>query len=472
MLLAALPTRDEFRFSMSALGHVTGDDAGFRSQPLPAGDWVLWGPSSVDRPRPLAEPYPIFLQQPPLAQILLHTRSAPTKTLLGLLMGDLCKCPLSGIQYVVIRDVRCVRADAPGDHTRSLLTGLWSQLQERLQSDPLRLIGWYHSHPAGPLALSPEDISTHTRYFTAPWHVGLVLGAEGGRPAAAWYRATGTKDWPSVQLPFYELLSAQPADGTGTRRSAAPWGNFTRYPTAAPDPASEPDATNRAKPPRPAPRPAARPPAPAQPIVAGGPTASRLVVLPPPRPLGGADGETEEQESPDRAPSGAPRPTGAVLRVPSHADLGAAKRGRWLPALAGSAVTALVVAAGWALGVVHFDRRATRSAPVEPQSQGPPVPLVLPVSPALAALDLLADSVQSALTEYHRRRTGFDNGRVRCAELAQVLMVVEDRWTGYNARGQPGDLTLDANRAARDRELYGAVDSVESDFQHSACPRP
>ena len=87
------------------------------------------------------------------------------------------------------------------------------------------------------------------------------------------------------------------------------------------------------------------------------------------------------------------------------------------------------------------------------------------------ALDRLTDSVLTVVRTYRQRSAAFDRGQRDCAPLSQALVSVEGLWISYNQR-KPRDITLDAQRATRDQSLYAQVDTVESHFDASACPRP
>ncbi len=49
----------------------------------------------------------------------------------------------------------------------------------RTRATGRRVVGWYHSHTRSGLAMSPEDLAVHERYFPEPWQVALVLHPDG-----------------------------------------------------------------------------------------------------------------------------------------------------------------------------------------------------------------------------------------------------------------------------------------------------
>jgi proteasome lid subunit RPN8/RPN11 len=555
-----------------------------RREPLPMALAVLWGPAGGAAPQPLKQPYPIFLRQKPLRQLLAHTRTSPDKTLLGLLLGDVYECPQSGIAYVVVDQMLRVDLEVQGDKTAALMAQLWPRLQEKLKGQAARPVGWYHSHPTGGLVLSPDDIETQSKHFADPWQAVLLLATEGGKPIGGWFRATPDDGWKGTPLPFYEVLAPESIDSSGKKRSFVDWANYKGYkavpastpaaaappkqtvpteapavgarsvgspptpkpaappPKQAPTPATPTKATppKAAPPPPPPPRepvraqapppPAPPPVVPVEPVELMEPNAmppeekkpakrqSLTFILPdeveavpePPRRAAPPPPPPPAASPPPRAPQAAPVPRAST--PPAKAAEAPRKATRVLPlrhiitgVVGAVAMTALFVGA-WALGLIQFGRdesavatpvNAAAAEPAEPpprpaapapqeqaaaqppptQAAPPPAAEPAPIrpaapNPALIALDQLTDSVLGSVRSYRTRRTQFGQGQADCAVLAEALMAVEGHWINYNVQGKPRDLVLDATRAARDRSIYAEVDSVETHFDRSACPRP
>ena len=113
---------------------------------------------------------------------------------------------------------------------------------------------------------------------------------------------------------------------------------------------------------------------------------------------------------------------------------------------------------------------ATRPPPVAvPQSV--PQPPAVPASP-FARFDRLSDSLSHAVRNFHDRAASFDNGRMDCGGLATGLVAMENLWMTYNAERRARMASFDQRRATQDQAMYAAVDSVESRYEHSGCPRP
>jgi proteasome lid subunit RPN8/RPN11 len=94
-----------------------------------------------------------------------------------------------------------------------------------------------------------------------------------------------------------------------------------------------------------------------------------------------------------------------------------------------------------------------------------------PVDSTLLRFERIADSVSLVVKNYDVRMRSFGASQADCGGLSQTLVAVEDAWTDYNV-GKRKMAGLDPLHAARDQELYAAVDSVERAFDRSGCQRP
>lgn len=110
-------------------------------------------------------------------------------------------------------------------------------------------------------------------------------------------------------------------------------------------------------------------------------------------------------------------------------------------------------------------RSPTVPAPVSvPQPTAPPSPF--------ARFDRLTDSLTRAVGNFRDRAALFASGRMDCGGLATGLVSIENLWISYNTERRVRMASFDPPRARRDQAMYAAVDSVESRFEHSGCPRP
>jgi proteasome lid subunit RPN8/RPN11 len=126
-------------------------------------------------------------------------------------------------------------------------------------------------------------------------------------------------------------------------------------------------------------------------------------------------------------------------------------------------------------------RRPTAGSPPPPPAPPPaaavpaaPVPVPQPVAPPspFARFDRLSDSLRGAVRNFQDRAALFADGRMDCGGLATGLVAVENLWPTYNLERRARMAAFDQRRASQDQAVYRAVDSVESGFEHSGCPRP
>jgi hypothetical protein len=125
-------------------------------------------------------------------------------------------------------------------------------------------------------------------------------------------------------------------------------------------------------------------------------------------------------------------------------------------------------------------RRPTAVSPtavptaVSPAAALPPAAVPPPIAPppAFARFDRLTDSLSRAVRNFQDRASLFATGRMDCGGLASGLVSIENLWISYNTERRARMAAFDQHRAIQDQSMYAAVDSVESRFEHSGCPRP
>ena len=231
-------------------------------QPLPLARSILWSPG-VAGPRPQTVPFPIFLEQPALTGIHEHVAAVlhPDQGSLGFLVGDLRECPETNVSYLVIDSILRFGQPIEGDRTADVVTQIWDRILDQVTQANGHLIGWYHTHPDVPVALSEHDVQVHERYFTEPWQVALVIATAQGQTAGGFFRATGDEAWHTTPLPFYELLDEDSVQPGAKKHSFVTWMNHRAYNAVAErGPRSEEGAAKQ-----PSPSPPPRPPTPAAP---------------------------------------------------------------------------------------------------------------------------------------------------------------------------------------------------------------
>jgi len=120
---------------------------------------------------------------------------------------------------------------------------------------------------------------------------------------------------------------------------------------------------------------------------------------------------------------------------------------------------------------------APQAVAVPPPAAAPvpvPVPVPQPVAPPspFARFDRLTDSLSRAVRNFQDRAALFASGRMDCNGLATGLVAVENLWATYNIERRARMASFDQRRATQDQAMYASVDSVESGFERSGCPRP
>jgi hypothetical protein len=154
----------------------------------------------------------IFVRQQVLGRIQGAAR-AHGRRALGLLLGQLYRCPVSGADYLVVEavDQQSAVSDeneiggAIGDALAAREAG---REQHGLESSDARLgvIGWYRG--AAVLANKPSaaTAAVHKSLFSQPWQLVLVVGeGSDGSSGAIFLHDMVNSRW--FVAPFYELLS-------------------------------------------------------------------------------------------------------------------------------------------------------------------------------------------------------------------------------------------------------------------------
>ena len=470
-------------------------------QVIPTARAILWNPNGQRNP---GGRYPVFFEQKALTALNEHLLAVKGQALIGFLVGDLFECPTSRVRYAVVDSTIRLNQAIYGDKTQVVVSRLWDRIQEELGRVGGHLIGWYHSHPPLPVDLAPGDVQTHEQYFTQPWQLALVLGADReGHPVAGLFRPGPSETWHNVSLSFYELIEQEEHLAGGRKVSSLPWTNFETDDTlvtragaapqaarAGPEPAAElrstletfgshaapppprkpaaPPLKQAAPPPPPPPAPKPSPPAPPPPPPRPKPSPAVANL-----PLLDVGHMPEEPSTPERAsrPSPPPpatrplppprRPAHRPFVVPSAADAEppGGKRSGVLAVL-----VVLVLAAAAAYWYFVY-RPARAGAPAA-------APATAPRDTLLPVFDRLGDTLGLAIRAYNDRAKLYDGRQLDCAGLGRGLAALETEWTVYNVRGKSKVGGLDAGRSGRDRALYAGVDSVERHFDRSGCARP
>ena len=116
-------------------------------------------------------------------------------------------------------------------------------------------------------------------------------------------------------------------------------------------------------------------------------------------------------------------------------------------------------------------RRTPAGSPAAPVAVPQPPPPPVAASP-FARFDRLSDSLSRSVRIFQDRASLFASGRMDCGGLASGLVSIENLWISYNNERRARMAAFDQRRAMQDQAMYAAVDSVESRFEQSGCPRP
>lgn len=171
------------------------------------------------------------------------------------------------------------------------------------------------------------------------------------------------------------------------------------------------------------------------------------------------------------APAPAPRPSDPTRRRTSrpvvHASLTAAeKRGRSGGGWVWGLLLILALAGGGAY--YYFKLRPGAAG----RTATPPAPAATPGDTTLTRFEATADSAMSVVRNYGDRARLFGSGQITCAELTRGFAAVENQMLAYGTARKALQRPLDPAHTERDQALFAAVDTVDTQFDRSRCPRP
>lgn len=117
----------------------------------------------------------VFLYQPALRDLIIHSHTDRKREVGGALVGTFCVS--QGRHFIEVR--AAIRAAS----TRSSLTELtftadtWSGIlsTQKQKYQGASIVGWYHTHPGHGIFLSEKDLSIHNNFFRAANHLALVI---------------------------------------------------------------------------------------------------------------------------------------------------------------------------------------------------------------------------------------------------------------------------------------------------------
>ena len=170
----------------AAAGSAAGDESARHHRAvLPVDRSILWTPSRDpgDPAGPAVEgPYELFLARSAIGQIDRHVDRDGREARFGFLLGNLFRCPESGVHYSVVDRVVPTDESMSEDAPDPFLLRAWANSQDVFREHGGALIGWYHTHYLLGLMLSEGDREMNTRYFSRPWQCCILVVPDPVRP--------------------------------------------------------------------------------------------------------------------------------------------------------------------------------------------------------------------------------------------------------------------------------------------------
>ena len=392
---------------------------------LPVDRSVLWTPiRDPGDPAGPAEsgPYELFLARSALRQIDRLSEADGRESRFGFLLGNLYRCPESGVHYSVID--RVVATDEPisEDAPDPFLLRAWADSQEEFRDHGGALIGWYHTHYLLGLMLSEGDREMNARYFGQPWQCCVLIVSDPARPMGAVFRPSAAQGGTEGELEsFRELLAVEDIPPSGPIPTAVRWRNYVA------DRDVQREATGKDEP-------------------AGLETPPIVTVQPPS--VAGASSVTLVLAD-NQADRMYPR-----LPVRRRTII-------WLLAV-------VAVTVGGYMGGLQIFKSGGQPPPVAPVPVERPPQVPAEVQRFLDA----STDLEEAMLRYDERRQDFDLGRIGCEMLASGYAAADDVFIAmagsYAGLGAAMDETLDAEY----ERLVEDMNRLNQHFDASGCPRP
>jgi hypothetical protein len=168
---------------------------------------------------------PLYLTQAAILDFETHLRDSSLPLPFGLLAGDVCVCPQSKLEYLLVDTVSRARVELGGDDPYAQLAEELQSLASEQSRKSKVAIGWYLGGLADDLTLDADVTRLHEQLFPERWQVALVRGAASGAERGAFlrYESIWTR-WYSI--PFFEFLPERAGQKKGERRTAILWENY------------------------------------------------------------------------------------------------------------------------------------------------------------------------------------------------------------------------------------------------------
>jgi len=181
---------------------------------------------------------PLYLTQAAILEFEAHLRESSLPLPFGLLAGDVCICPQTKIEYLLVDTVSRARVELDGDDPYAQLAEELQSLASEQSRNRKVAIGWYLGGLADDLTLDDDVTRLHEQLFPERWQLALVRGSASGTERGAFLRYESIwSRWYSI--PFFESLPERAGQKKGERRTAIRWENYRADEPARPFDESE-----------------------------------------------------------------------------------------------------------------------------------------------------------------------------------------------------------------------------------------
>ncbi|HMC54601.1 MAG TPA: hypothetical protein VKH19_05475 [Gemmatimonadaceae bacterium] len=167
---------------------------------------------------------PLYLTQAAILEFEAHLRESSSPLPFGLLAGDVCLCPQTKLEYLLIDTVARARIELTDDDPYAQLADELQSLAAEQAKQRKIAIGWYLGGMADDLTLDGDVTNLHRQLFPERWQVALVRGETSGIEHGAFLRFEDIWNrWYSI--PFFEFAPERGGKNR-ERRTALRWANY------------------------------------------------------------------------------------------------------------------------------------------------------------------------------------------------------------------------------------------------------
>ena len=168
---------------------------------------------------------PLYITQAAILECEGHLRETASPLPFGLLAGDICICPETQLEYLLVDTVRRARIELADDDPCAQLTIELQSLTAEQANRSKLAIGWYLGGMADDLTLDDDVTSVHRELFPGRWQVALVRGGDAGVERGAFLRYEDLwSRWYSI--PFFEILAEGAGHKNEEKLTAIRWANY------------------------------------------------------------------------------------------------------------------------------------------------------------------------------------------------------------------------------------------------------